>query len=155
MGWREEKARERFEAKFNRGPGCWLWSGGTSAEGYGRFWLDGDTITAHRAAWLLFRDEPIPPGMQVCHHCDTKLCVRYTNHLFLGSIGDNMRDRTFKDRQAKGVGITQHVLTERQVRAIKRRALNGETQTSIARDFPVSRITVGLIARGIRWKHIV
>ncbi len=50
---------ERFEAKFVKGPGCWLWTAGCS-EGYGSLRLVevGKTERAHRLAWILYRGRP-------------------------------------------------------------------------------------------------
>ena len=81
------------------GPGCWWWIGAKDLRSqwqYGRFGLGGDTIFAHRAAWLLFCGE-IPEGLLVCHHCDNPSYVR-PSHLFLGTHGSNMADKMLKGR---------------------------------------------------------
>lgn len=51
---------------------------------------------AHRAEWEKING-PIPAGMQVLHKCDNRWCVN-TNHLFLGTQSDNLRDMIAKDR---------------------------------------------------------
>ena len=38
---------------------------------------------------------PIPPGLNACHHCDNRICVR-PDHIFLGTQKDNMQDWTKK-----------------------------------------------------------
>jgi hypothetical protein len=96
-------ALERFWAKVNKdgpivrpdlGP-CWQWTGAVSGRGYGsfyagaRFWK-----SAHVFAFEL-EHGPVPPGKEVCHACDNKLCVR---HLFPGTRRENMLDAKAKGR---------------------------------------------------------
>jgi hypothetical protein len=82
--------------------GCWLWQrsvcGGRLK--YGQFSIDGRCILAHRASYLLHKG-PIPPGMDVCHSCDTPLCVN-PDHLFVGTRKRNMEDAKSKGRMATG-----------------------------------------------------
>jgi len=77
--------------------GCWLWSGKTFEDGYGR--LHARSIgesRAHRASYHLYRGE-IPDGMLVCHTCDTPSCIN-PDHLFLGAPLDNTADMMAKGR---------------------------------------------------------
>jgi hypothetical protein len=77
--------------------GCWLWTGGTLAFGYGVCRMRGFVETStHRLSWLIFRG-PIPKGLCVLHRCDTPQCVN-PRHLFLGTRADNNYDRTAKGR---------------------------------------------------------
>jgi hypothetical protein len=93
---------ERFWPKVNQTSGCWLWTSATN----GRYGLIGrgrrgeGMAYAHRVAWELTHG-PIPDGMDVCHACDTPLCVR-PDHLFLGTRADNMADCKNKGRWNKG-----------------------------------------------------
>lgn len=50
--------------------GCWLWTGSTSPDGYGRC---GGTH-AHRYAYKQIIGE-VPPGLQLDHLCFVKLCT--------------------------------------------------------------------------------
>jgi hypothetical protein len=50
--------------------------------------------------------------------------------------------------------ITQSKITEDQVRAIKKRLVNGETAKSIAQDFPISHYAIWDIRSGKTWGHI-
>ena len=80
--------------------GCWLWKGGQSGD-YGQFWKENyDRCKAHRASYEIFIGE-IPDGMDVCHTCDVKKCVRPT-HLFVGTRKDNMQDASSKGRIYRG-----------------------------------------------------
>jgi hypothetical protein len=59
---------------------CWLWQGSLT-NGYGVFCLNGKTMTAHRAAYLLFVDHLLPPYLDVHHRCDVyRSCVNW-HHL--------------------------------------------------------------------------
>lgn len=80
------------------GDTCWLWTGGRDGKGYGRVWRDGRRQPAHRVAYEILVGQ-IPSGLQVCHHCDVKLCVR-PSHLFIGTQVDNMQDWTKKGKNA-------------------------------------------------------
>jgi hypothetical protein len=89
-------------------------------EGYGQI-LVGSTVDgtranrrAHIIAWELATGAPVPPGMEVCHTCDTPACTRNDDegfyvvagkvlprrgHLFLGTHADNMADMCAKGRK--------------------------------------------------------
>jgi hypothetical protein len=114
---------ERFWEKVAKSDGCWLWTGGCSNTGYGAFWLKGQTINAHRIAWLL-TSGPIPDGMDVLHRCDAnysvgdrsyRRCVR-PDHLFLGTDKDNMADMVAKGRSASGERHGSHTHPEKRAR---------------------------------------
>jgi hypothetical protein len=68
---------------------CWLWVGSTK-NGYGRFCERYVEHYAHRKAFELSRNEPIPAGMVVMHSCNTKRCCNPA-HLTLGTDAENSR----------------------------------------------------------------
>lgn len=74
--------------------GCILWTRDKSK--YGIFVINKVRLHAHRASYLLFNGE-IQNGMVVCHKCDTPGCVN-PNHLWLGTIKENLKDRDLKGR---------------------------------------------------------
>jgi hypothetical protein len=76
--------------------GCWLWLGSTNNKGYGYSGIRGLPALAHRATFQVFVGA-IPPGMNVCHKCDTPTCVN-PDHLFLGTQRDNVHDCRNKKR---------------------------------------------------------
>jgi hypothetical protein len=75
--------RDRFLTLVDRDGGddaCWTWTG-TRAAGRPYFYRRGLSMTAPRAAYLLFRG-PIPAGCRVLHACPDRHCVN-PRHLVL------------------------------------------------------------------------
>ena len=145
----------KFESKFTKTDGCWLWEANTNA-GYGTLYFDGKSIRAHRFSYMLYV-APIPTTDSgktwcVCHHCDVPACVR-PSHLFVGTHIDNMRDREKKGRNVISRGEAQgsSKLTEAQVWEI----FHAEgTQTEIGARFGIDHSQVGRIKRKDVWVHI-
>lgn len=88
----------RFWRHVDKRGDCWLWTGYRNEKGYGHFVpVSGRSpVKAQRFAYQLAKGL-IPPGLCVCHRCDTPACVR-VEHLFLGTIADNNRDMIAKGR---------------------------------------------------------
>lgn len=134
---------------------CWPWTGARVPKGSGSFWINGRTVWAQRAAWLIFVG-PIPDGLSVLHHCDNPPCVNFLYHLFLGTIADDMTYRDSKGRQVDHRGAMNNgaKLQEHEVLTIRR--LYKTTDLSyerIAGLYGVTASLVGMIVRGKRWPH--
>lgn len=84
--------------------GCLLWPNSTNGKGYGQTWFLTGKSYVHRLAWE-FTAGPVPAGLQVLHRCDTRCCFN-PRHLFLGTDGDNMRDKAEKGRHHCSVKVT-------------------------------------------------
>jgi len=106
---------------------------------------------AHRVAWEQAYG-PIPSGMIILHKCDNRACVKL-QHLHLGTLADNNRDRAAKGRNSHVHG-TRHPrakLTEEQVIAIRRSTL---PHNHLARLYGITNSTVSAVQRGIIWAHV-
>lgn len=93
--------RERFWARVEKTDGCWLWTGPVNQFGYGQFSFRGHTIHVQRVSYAIAYGVPAS-GLCVCHHCDVRNCVR-PEHLFAGTVGDNLRDMVRKGRHPEQV----------------------------------------------------
>lgn len=132
---------------------CWPWRGRKDAAGYGLFTTGGVGHMAHRVAYFIAFSKD-PESMQVCHECDNPTCCN-PGHFFLGTIADNMADRTAKGRTASGEGNGNCRLTEvkvYQLRSLYESGFYGVTQ--LGNLFGISRYTARRIIQRKAWKHI-
>lgn len=130
---------------------CWEWIGAVSRMGYGVFGHRHDYIPAHRMAWELSYG-PIPNDMCVCHECDNKKCEN-PDHLFLGTLADNMADKVKKGRQSRGESSGNAKLTDSQILEI-RELSKTHTPKQLATMFNVNTSHIWRITSRVSWKHI-
>lgn len=152
---------QRFREKYLicQVTGCWNWTAGLVGGGYGKFFVDGKTVLAHRFSWELHVG-PIPEGdgyhgICVCHDCpsgDNPACVN-PEHLFLGTNQDNVDDRSKKGRHVvpKGSAHARAKLTEEQALEIYH---SKDLLREIAARYGVGISIVSQIKTKQRWKHI-
>lgn len=149
------RARLPFDSYVEKSHGCWRWVGALNGDGYGSFrgWK------AHRFAWKAVNG-PVPRGMCVCHRCDNPHCVN-PEHLFLGTVGDNNRDRAAKGRskgtfrpgadhpgrKRRGERHWGAKLSSAAVVEIRRRRVLNEPVADLAAEFGVHHSTISRIAR--------
>ncbi|MDJ0344244.1 HNH endonuclease [Streptomyces sp. H10-C2] len=82
---------------------CWVYTGGLSDDGYGRFWAAAgpaenrsDVVRPSRWMWAAHHG-PIPDRIVCRHRCDLTICVR-PECLELGDQVDNLMDAARRDR---------------------------------------------------------
>ena len=162
--------QERFDAKYIPEPmsGCWLWEGAVCGGGYGCIGETGTRkiLAAHRVSWELHNGK-IPDGKWVLHKCDVRPCVN-PEHLFLGTLQDNMDDMVSKGRSmlgrktgkqknpgkdfaAKGARHYRAKLSEAEVIEIIKSSEPGRT---MARKFGISASAISEIRSRKSWKHL-
>lgn len=95
---------QRFWSRVDTSSDCWLWTGSTFKNGYGKFrtpsvsGVRGRNVSAHRYSAMLHFGM-FDQRLQVLHRCDNPGCVR-PDHLFLGDRSLNMQDMAAKGRAA-------------------------------------------------------
>jgi hypothetical protein len=130
---------------------CWEWAGYRQPNGYGVLNIGTRHFPAHRLS-LAIHGAPVPDGLDTCHTCDNRGCVN-PHHLYAGTRRQNMADCSERGRHNKPKGAAHWAakLTDADVRIIRRRHVEGERQTTLAREFGVHPATVSRIVRGV-WR---
>lgn len=148
----EHTWKEKLDARIiSKGDGCWevsghrLHNGSVQIRGAGNV-----SIPAHRLAWELAHDRPIPAGYVIAHVCDNARCVRL-DHLVLTTQAENVHDAIRKGRY-KTFGVQK--LDQHQVLAIREASALGEHQRVIAARFGIARNTVSGIVNHKSWAHL-
>jgi len=149
-----QSMKDRFWSKVDKSDGhgpngdCWVWTSETIKQGYGRFWMKGGPILAHRASILL--SEGKMPDQDVLHKCDNPKCVR-PDHLFLGSHSDNMKDMIEKERQRRGDSSPVAVVNSQQVQEIRS---SKETNAYLAKVYGIDSSQISRIRNHKSWSHV-
>ena len=109
-------------------------------------------IPAHRFAFEITHGT-IPPGLQACHTCDVRRCVR-PDHIFLGTPKDNMQDAVTKDRTSHGSKRYCARLAEADIPIIRGLYASGTPINTLATQFKVSRHTITEAITGHTWHRV-
>lgn len=129
---------------------CWEWTG-TKQRGYGIFYIKCKPIIATRISYFVFTGTD-PGDLQVCHTCDNPCCVN-PNHLFLGTISDNMKDKVKKGRGATGENINTCKITKDIVEKIRAKNKSKWPIVKIAETYGISPQQVYNICSYKSWKN--
>ena len=141
---RRLSTKERFEAKIKvMESGCHEWQSTMHWGGYGKMYLAGRQVPAHRAAWMIHRGE-IPEGRWILHTCDNRRCVN-PDHLYAGTPAQNAQDKV-----ARFTGLWGKMLYgEEDHRRVHELRSAGMTQQAIAKETGFHQTTVSRILRGV------
>jgi hypothetical protein len=138
---------------------CIEWQGARRRHDYGYLVVRGRQILAHRWVWEQAHG-PIPPGLCILHRCDNPPCVRL-DHLWLGTKGDNARDRHAKGRDShaprgdkRGERNGRAKVTEADVRRIRGMYEDAVPVSDIAREYGLRKGAVYCIVSRRSWSHI-
>ena len=147
----EEKLR--LGAPPGRPEECWEWQRSLTSRGYPRTSHRGvRTIMVHRLAYEVHKG-PVPPGISVCHKCDNPKCVN-PNHLFLGTVTDNQRDKFWKGRHPHCGTHGRARMTDDEARMVRATAKCPDDYRRFARQFGVGYGTIYNLVRGNSWKRL-
>lgn len=144
--------------------GCIEFQGATNPGGYGRLGVGSRThgtrrvILAHRAAWIVAHERPLPARQIVMHRCDNPRCVN-PEHLVAGTFAENTEDMRTKGRDKAGNHAEERngraKLDRDSVTAIRGRRAAGASQAAIAREFGITQSHVSQIVRALVWANVV
>jgi len=130
---------------------CLIWPFSLDADGYGRVWYKGKTITACRLVFFLGHNRW--PNPLARHTCDTASCIN-PRHIIEGTHADNVADAIARGRfpVSRGEDNIGAKLTNEAVREIRNSL--GVSKSALAAKFHVSRRTIRQVIQGKRWKHV-
>lgn len=154
--------RDFFEYYINKDTdsGCWEWGGPIAAGGYPQFSRYGETFYGHRLSYRIRYG--VIPKPQINHECDNPSCVN-PDHLYSGTQSENMKDAferndafreqvlskgnehfssDYSPNPPSGLESNHSKFTADEVREIRRRCENGESQMKIANEYGVSDVTI-------------
>lgn len=141
---------ERFHRSYSvDANGCWIWTRKREKRrgrlAYGKFSVrsNGDRKMPPAHRWIFQQIHgPLPMGILVLHRCDVPGCVN-PDHLYAGTHQQNMNDRKDRDRhdgkRRRGANHPLARLSNEQANEIRRRALAGESQRKLAKEFGISQ----------------
>ena len=120
--------------------GCWPWTGGRDANGYGMVRWHGKRIRAHRVA-LELDGRPVGPGLVGRHLCAGPKCCCNPLHLAPGTRSDDVQDclrlgRHRHGQQSRLLTLNQAI----EVRWLYRRGLATSPELARLYGIPAARV---------------
>lgn len=127
-----------------------------NADGYMTVALYRDSVRfAKRVSVLILEAfvEPRPAGMEACHENGNRSDDRLSN-LRWDTAKRNHADKFIHGTNPAGEKNPAHVLTARDVKLIRERINNGESDKNLGNEFGVHSTTIRLVRIRKTWKHI-
>lgn len=126
--------------------GCMEWTGSLDMHGYGIVGFRSVPWRVHRLSYFIHYED-FDKSKNICHSCDNPKCFN-PDHLFIGTIQDNIMDKCKKGRAPAKLTHSQ-VLEIRQLRC-----KDGRPLKELAKKYAVSHSTISLIALGKAFKYL-
>lgn len=133
--------------------GCHPWLGARRGLGYGHFTMRGRSYKAHRVAWAIANNHPIPDSsVPVLHSCDNRICCNPA-HLRLGTLSENYADMIERGRfqPKRGESHYRSKLTAADVRQIRRSTCS---QSALASKYGINQSEISRIRNGLSWRSV-
>lgn len=135
---------------------CTEFDGVKNRKGYGQVWFESKLVGAHRKAYVLHHGLCLKDieGKVVRHMCDNPSCVN-PDHLLLGTVQDNNKDRQERGRSAKRGAHGEAKLSEEDVLFIRTFYQRGKGKMNtvfLSGKFSVTPSTINRIINGKTWK---
>lgn len=128
---------------------CIEFQGCKDRGGYGVKNAKGKNWQAHRLVWTEHYGT-IPKGMVIRHMCNNPACINI-DHLNIGTMADNIKDRDNAGRTAKGNKAGRAKLTEEDVLDILKKEMSA---TEYAKKYNVTGNHIQRLWRKTCWKHL-
>ena len=124
----------------------------------GQFRIDSNNkqylCSAHRLVWTYFKGE-IPDNLQINHKSGVKTDNRPENLEVVTHSENTLHAyRTGIKQRLQGEDCGRAKLKVSDIIEIRTRNKSGETQTAIAKDFPVSSVNIGRIINNKLWRSV-
>lgn len=140
---------------------CWeCTSYAKDKDGYCKIKIGNKNQRLHRHIYAIHHNQT-PGENLVCHKCDNPSCIN-PDHLFIGTVLDNNKDRDLKGRTSrvgnkgncKGEKNNRAKLTEKDVLYIKKLLESGNSCKMVANLFNVNSSTIERIKNNKRWTYL-
>ncbi len=126
------------------GSRCWPFTLALNKDGRPYFRVGGKSLLAYRIAYEQVHGEGSLEGKIARHKCDNPVCCN-PSHLEEGTQNDNVQDMRERERH----GLSHHV-----VKAIRKLAAKGRSDTEIGEVYGLARNTVNEIVNRRKYDNI-